>query len=208
MSSINGVGNGISIAQTNPYASLNQNNGVDRDGDNDGSGGAKGLGRGGAFASAIMQALSQIGVSSVTPTANSSESNSGSSSSPDSHQALGAFLHDLFSALHAQGNSQADKSGKDSDGDNDGSSASGPYHRHSGDIAANLQALIQQLGSPDASGNAASANSPLSALQGDFNNLLGSLGASGNQTSLSGFLQAIADNLKGSNPGLNVSSQA
>jgi hypothetical protein len=216
MSSINGIaGNGINVGQTNPYASVNQNSGViDRDGDNDGSQASRGTSRGGAFAAAIIQALSQIGVSSFKPVTSASQSGSTFNATQDSHQALGAFLHDLFAALHAQ--APAGK-GTDDDGDDDGSgasdaaAASNGYQHHgggTGGIAAKLQTLIQQLSSTDTSAGNAEADSPTSALQQDFSNLLTALGGSGKQTSLTDFLKAIADNLQGSNPGLNVSSKA
>ena len=52
------------------------------------------------------------------------------------------------------------------------------------------------------------AGSATSALQTDFQNLLGSFGATGGNATLTNFLQAVAQNLQGSNPGLNVSAKA
>jgi hypothetical protein len=77
--------------------------------------------------------------------------------------------------------------------------------------------LIQQLSSSNSSSSTGATNSTASttgttdsttsALQQDFQNLLASFGANGNQTSLTSFLQAISSNLQGNNPGLNVSTK-
>jgi hypothetical protein len=233
MSSINSLFGGVGTL--NPYASNSPvNRGADSDGDNDGSRGARGIGKGGAFSSAIMQALSQIGVTGVSSTSSTSGSGSTatstsgtssdgttgstSASGTDPQQALQTFMHDLFAALHAQGaqNTTAG-TGTDSDGDNDGSGASsasgtgGGRHYHGGlsKIENSLQNLIQQLSSTDTSSTASASGSTDSALQQDFQNLITAMGGTGNQASLSDFLKSIATNLQnGSNPGLNISASA
>ncbi|GBG12581.1 uncharacterized protein NMK_0112 [Novimethylophilus kurashikiensis] len=232
MSSINSLFGGV--GSLNPYASNSQvNRGRDGDGDNDGNRGARGIGKGGAFASAIMQALSQMGVtgaSSASSTSGSGTSTTAStdgttsdstttSSTTDPQQALQTFMHDLFAAMHAQGAQNTTASaGTDSDGDNDGSSASaaqgvgGGRHYHGGlsKMENGLQNIIQQLSTGDSSSATGTSNSSVSALQQDFQNLMTAMGGStSNQASLSDFLKSIATNLQnGRNPGLNISASA
>lgn len=224
MSSINGIlGSNYAVA---PIAltrfSGHGNGGADRDGDHGGSGVSAAARKGGLFSSAIVQALAQIGVSAAASPANASAVGAASSTQD---AALKTFMHDLFAALHslsggqsnAAGASQtASNAGADSDGDSDGSGTPGAAEavkgrgRHGGGLSTienNLQTLIQQLSSSSTTTAAASSNSALSSLQSDYQNLLGSVGASGNQASLASFLGAIAGNLQGSNPGLNISTK-
>ncbi len=236
MSSINGIsGSNYAVAPIAlTRFSGHGNGGADRDGDHGGSGVSAAARRGGLFSSAIVQALAQIGVSAAASPANASAvgaasstqdaaSNGTSSSTQDA--ALKTFMHDLFAALHslsggqsnAAGASQtASNAGTDSDGVSDGSGTPGAAEavkgrgRHGGGLSTienNLQTLIQQLSSSSTTTAAASSNSALSSLQSDYQNLLGSVGASGNQASLASFLGAIAGNLQGSNPGLNISTK-
>jgi len=177
MSAINGItANTYPVSQTSGTATLGQVSPAgDSDGDNDGSQGSFGVGRGGRFAAAIVQALSSIGVTVPTPaTTGSSAANAsdgatsagtGTSASQDVQKALSTFMHDLFSALHAARSGSnagaaatsqaANAAGTDSDGDNDGSgSVAGAqgYHHHGGGLqrlTSGLQSLIQQLSSTD-----------------------------------------------------------
>lgn len=71
-----------------------------------------------------------------------------------------------------------------------------------------LQTLIQQLSSTNTPSTSGTTDTTTSNLQQDFQSLLSAFGASGSNASLSNFLQAISDNLKGANPGLNVSTSA
>ena len=237
MSSINGInGNGWDLNQLGSYNPISQQG---SNSDNDGQRGGK-VGKGGLFANALVQALSQIGVTAVPPAANASSGDASSSSTStasasgtttpttqDPQQALAAFLHDLFAALHSTGNGQGGQpnaatttGATDSDGDNDGSVASAAsgavgngHHHHGGGAGAienKLQSLIQQLSSTSSTATAPSSGTSTSPLQQDFQNLLSSLGAGGNQSSLPDFLKAIAENLKtnGTSQGLNVSTVA
>lgn len=188
----------------------------------------------GAFLDAIFQALSQAGVSgtSVTNATTATSPSTPATSAQNPLQALGAFMHDLFSALQAQAG-QAASGGAvqgegDSDGDNDGSvssgvaGTSGGHHRQNSGLAqieSSLQNLIQQLSSSasgsttsgaTASGSAAASSaSPSSELQQSYQNLLSALGVSGSESTLGSFLQALAQNLHGiSNSGNVVNTLA
>ena len=234
--SVSGIaGSNYILPQTNQVGNTPQTGsaGGDSDGDNDGSrvSGASGGSRSpGAFLSAIFQALSQAGVSGA-PASTATPAAAGTPAQ-DPLQALGAFMHNLFSALQSQGGQAAQtgqpaaQTGGDSDGDNDGSTggagAAGGHHRHGGGIAqmeSNLQNLIQQLSSsasgstatgasttaPAAGTTAAASSSNLGAtLQQSYQNLLSSMGVSGNASSLSDFLQAFSQNLQGIGSSGNV----
>jgi hypothetical protein len=186
----------------------------DSDGDYDGtraSAPSSSSGKGGLLASAIKQALSQIGATG--------SSTSAAAGTTDPQQALGLFIQNLFAALGAQaGQAAAAQGGKDSDGDNDGSSASsvsapsGSGHHHhgggKGGLEAKLQSLVQQLSTSSTSpARDGSTVSPLSALQQSFQSLLGSLGASGDPATLRGFLQTLSQDLQGVSPTGNMIDQ-
>lgn len=230
MTTVGGISNGgYSVNQINSFSSVGQTNGAaDSDGDNDGGRRTGGAGRGNAFVSAIAQALSQIGVSASGLTSGTTPAPGATTSTTpavDPQQALGTFMHDLFAALQAQNGGQSGAAGNapagggtDSDGDNDGSSASAVsgtgngrhHHGHGGmsNIQSGLQNLIQQLSSSTPTDGTATPSPANSTLQQDFQNLLGALGQTSGQANLGDFLKAIADNLQGSNPGLNLSAKA
>ena len=181
-----------------------------------------GSGSPGAILDAVFQALSQAGISGGSA-ANSSSAPSTTTSASDQNplQALGAFMHDLFSALQNQGGQAAQgaqtsaQGTSDSDGDHrgTGSGASGAprgHHHHGGGgvarMESNLQSLIQQLSSSDSTSSATdtsgsstatvSATNSSSTLQQSYQNLLSSLGLSGGSSSLGNFLQALSQNLQ------------
>lgn len=218
--SISGISNGVSgyspISQPGSFGQTSSV-GTDRDGDGDNSN-AGGVSRRGGFASAISQALSQLGVSGTSGSSSSTSSTGSTSATQDPQQAIRTFMHDLFSALRSTngGTSTSAASGSDSDGDQDGSgtsavsSTSGRHYGASG-IESKLQSLIQQLSSSSdsSSSGTSSSNSALAPLQQDFQNMLGALGASGSQATLGSFLQSLSQNLQGANPvGNLVSTQA
>ena len=220
---INGIPSSTSnIPPLNAASSSNQGAriGTDRDGDNDG--GRVSRPSGGGLASAVNQALSQIGVS-----ASSGSAATGSTTpTPDPMQASSAFMHNLFAALQSQGSGQprTAQGGADSDGDNDGGSTSGVSGatgggRHhgggAGSIASKLQSLIQQLSASSQgtsnstptslSTSASGATDPaLTALQQSFQDLLSAQGVSGSQATLGSFLQALAQDLPGTKPTGNI----
>lgn len=228
MSSISGIlGNGANAAQANGLGAVNRSGGgAGGDGDNDGSRVAGGGGRHGFFASAIVQALSQLGVSAAVPGPSATGPAAVGAATSTQDAALHTFMHDLFAALHAVGGSPsnpasgaqaASTAGADNDGDHDGSGSASAAEASDGrrdlghalsGIESRLQTLIQQLSSAGSPTSAGTTASPASSLQTDFQNLLTSLGAPDSQASLTGFLQSIANNLQGNNPGLNVSAQA
>lgn len=123
--------------------------------------------QGAGFISAIGEALQSVGVSG------SGSAGDGSNAA----QALGGFLQQLMSALHAQGGGEAPPPG----------SAYGPPG--AGGLQQDLQSLIASL-------NGDSTDST-SSLQASFSSLLSALGAdsSDSNNQLSNFLQALSDNL-------------
>ncbi len=193
----------------------------DADGDGDGTrlGRAE---RGGKFAAALQQALSDSGLSATGDSTNSQAS---------AAQALQNFTQNLFSALHAQhATDTSAKTVSNSAGSNVNSLASlggREHHGGAGRLQADLQQLIQQLQSQsgDASngasidtsnsaststaGNTASTtsgNSTLSSLQTSFSELLNALGQGNNQTNLGQFLQQLASKLPSAGASGNVIS--
>ncbi len=143
-----------------------------------------------AFASALMNALSQSGITVGSASNGTTTPSGGASQSPQ--QALQAFMQNLFAALHAQSAGSSGQPG--ADGDNDGSAAGaagamGGHHGGIGKMEANLQSLIQQLSS------GASASPVDASLQQSFQNLAGAQGS--NQASLTSFLQSLSQNLQG-----------
>lgn len=188
-------------------------------GDNDASHISQTSGSGGKVASAIGQALAQLGVSPATTSGTSNAaSTSDTSSTVDPQQALAAFMQNLFAALQPQTSQPAtatNGSAVSTTNGNDGASAiasgsgtgTGHRHHHGGGISKledDLQSLIQQLSSASdqgASGSSSSrpnsSSSADDALQQSFNNLLASNGGSGSSATLSNFLQSLSQNLQG-----------
>jgi hypothetical protein len=218
-------GSGINTSALNGLMFPGQAAGTtDSDGDNGGSRGVRGAGAGGMFASALIRALSQLGVpappaaSGVAGASTSTNSSTGgtASTAQDAKAAMRQFMHDLFAALQGAGNQGASNTSADTDGDNDGSGARGIGAANTGKghgpwlsgVEGKLQTLIQQLSTADASTGAGSTDPTIAALKADFQNLVGASGASGNGATLGGFLQSVSQNLQGSNPGLNVSTKA
>lgn len=189
----------------------------DCDGDNDGSRVSSASGRGGKFASAITQALAQLGVSA--PSAGSTSGTSGASSAQDPKQALTSFMQNLFAALQSQNGTPAAASS----GSASGTSASGAgantsvdgtttgaaaattghgHHHHGGGgmskLESGLQSLSQQLSSSSGQTTSGGPSNPsLDALQQSFNNLLSADGASGSNATLNAFLQSLSQSLHG-----------
>lgn len=197
---ISGIGNGMpNLSQLSQVGSRSQVAGAGKDGDGDNDGSSPGrVSRKGEFAAAISQALSQLGVTGASST-------NSTAATQDPKQAIGAFMHDLFSALKSQG------SGADSqDGGVAGVSGASGQKYGANNIESQLQSLIQQLSSSSSgSSGSSSSNSASAPLQQDFQNMLSALGASGSQVTLGSFLQSLSQNLQGANPvGNIVSTQA
>ena len=178
-------------------------------------------GGGEQFMQDVKQALSQLGINlptssaSATSASDQNTTTSDSSSSTSGTQAVGQdmhkLMHDLFAALQqAQGQTQSN-AGADSDGDNDGSSVSRTKAASYTNLTSGLQNLIQQLasGSTSPSGST-TTNSPLSALQTDFQTLLSDAQKSsaggtnvsgtsnnGQSATLQSFLQNLLNTLNG-----------
>lgn len=197
---------------------------TDGDGDNDASRVSKSSANGGRFASAISQALSQLGVpsGSSSTTANAASDPTSSTAAQDPQQALAAFMQNLFASLQSQGSGQTTSthSGTDSDGDSDGSGAApavsgasgGRHHggHHGGGLSkieSGLQNLMQQISSSSSSATGSTASdSASSPLQQSFQNLLSADGASASNVTLASFLQTLSQNLQGATPTGNVVS--
>jgi hypothetical protein len=201
--------------------------GRDRDGDNDGAR-VSGAGKGGRFASAIQQALSQLGIgaSGGTPSTSASGSSSDAADATktqDPAQALAAFAQSLFAALHAQSSGASSTvTPEKTEGTTavDGLSATGDSsrvrNRERGGVARlekGLEGLLQKLNAGAATtGTAAAADTTstssssasLSDLQKSFNNLLSADGATGTNDTLSNFLQTLVQKLDGAPPTGNV----
>lgn len=156
-------------------------------------------GTGGAsrFASAISQALTQIG---VTPADASNASGASTTATQDPKQAAQAFASALFGALHAQDSGTPG-------GSSDGVPKAGGGHHHGGGggkVEGGLQKLIQTLsaGATSDSGGSA-ATSPL---QTAFDNLVSANGGTPGNASLTSFLQNLAQDLHGAPSAGNVVS--
>ena len=170
----------------------------------------------GALMDAIFKSLEQAGATASSNAATTSSGGSTAASTSDATstaasgqnplQALGAFMHDLFTALQTQSGQSAATSSADSDGDGDNTASAalgaGHHHHHGGgglgQVESNLQNLIQQLSSSSGSGSSTStstSNSTTSTLQQDYQNLLGALGMSSDSSSLTTFLQDLSQNL-------------
>ena len=159
--------------------------------------GTRVAGAGGAsrFASAISQALTQIG---VTPADASSASGASTTATQDPTQAAQAFASALFGALHAQDSGATG-------GSSDGVPKAGGGHHHGGGgkIEGGLQKLIQTLSAGATSGSGSAAASPL---QTAFDNLVSANGGTPGNASLTSFLQNLAQDLHGAPSSGNVVS--
>lgn len=173
----------------------------------------------GGFADAISQALAQLGIGSSTAstsstansstTASSASAATASSGTPDdATQALSSFMQSLLAALQAQGSQSTATSGSDQDGDDDQSASTSAVNgtgARQHNLQADLQSLIQNLSASSAS-TASSTDSQSGTLQQSFQNLLSSLGGTGSNATLSGFLNTLASNVPGASMLGNVVS--
>ncbi len=191
MSTIDSLFGNTAANQINPSALANQGIIGAADNDNDGN-----------FGAAIAQALAQIGavpatIAATDPNTTASSTTATSTTAASATQAqqdLQAFLQDLLNNLQSQNtNSASNSSISDATGTH--------HHHHHGDING-LDSLIQQIDASSATtsnsltGSTTTSNSAsISTLQQDFQNLLSSVGNSGNQVSLSDFLKTVSNNL-------------
>jgi hypothetical protein len=153
------------------------------------------------FLDAVSSALSSIGVTlPETASSDSTSADSGTASSSDAGQALGAFLHQLMGSLHAQDGAGAGAgAGADKDGDKGGGGGRAWGH---GNIKSDLQSLIQTLSS-----GTGSDNSSVSDLQSSFSSLITALGGSTSASAkLSSFLQALSGSLGASSSSASLPS--
>lgn len=217
--SVNSVSNNSSWISQITGASQTRGRRSDNDGDDGVQQAGQGRSGGGLF-SAIANALSQIGVGSSSSTASSpssssssASSDSSSSSSQDPAPALGSFMQSLMAALHAQSaqsqgtTSSSAQAGTDSDGDNDGTTSSTQGHgHHRGHLQSDLESLMQKLASSSTASNSLSttSDSSVSALQQSFQNLMGAVGDTSSNATLSNFLTALSGQFSGASTTGNV----
>jgi len=173
-----------------------------------------------AATSSFLQTLTPV---ANTPAASdpASATTSATSTSAQVEQALAAFEKNLFDSLRAQDSTPgtassaapAAASTAPTDGSNPAAATptavasgsapavGGRHHHHHQESAetAKLGAELGSLISQTASGNANAASSAAapSNLDQSFNNLLSTLGVSGNNASLNTFLQALQSNMRG-----------
>lgn len=174
---------------------------------------------GGAFMDAISSALSSLGISlddvksssagssgtSATDaasdeTATETTDTASTSATGDAGQALGAFLHQLMSTLHAQNGSSKPPEGEAPSGPPPSGGKGGP-----GNIESDLQSLIQKLGS--SSSDSSDSDSGASALRSSFSTLLQTLGgssSSGSGDKLASFLQSLSSSMGGASSSGNL----
>lgn len=184
-----------SLTQIPPNPAV-QGVGGDTDGDNDSSvGGVSGghhkHGGGGAFMKSVLQALGQSGI------------NLGDQSSPSSDvsQAMHAFMHALFGAMHVMNGSQASGTAESAQasgatGNSEGNGQTGGVASGYSSPATTLQNLIQTLGS----GQDGAPNPAVVDLQNAFQNLLTAVNrtaptANGSSPTLQSFLQNLLPDL-------------
>jgi len=197
MSTIDSLFGNTATNQINPSASANQGIIGAASNDNDGN-----------FASAIAQALAQIGVVPATigvTDPSTTASSTTATSTTQAQQELQTFLQDLLNNLQSQ-NSTTTASNSSISG---ATGATHAHHHHHG--GGGLDSLIQELDASSSStsdsliadsltgttatGGSSTASSSVSTLQQDFQNLLSSVGTSSNQVSLSDFLKTVSNNL-------------
>lgn len=172
-----------------------------------------------AATSSFLQTLTPV---ATTPKASepASTTTSETSTSAQVEQALAAFEKNLFDSLRAQDSAPGTaSSAAPADGSNPAAATAtadasgsapgvGGRHHHHHQEAADTAKLSSELGSlisqtASASANASSSTAAPSDLDKSFNNLLSTLGLSGNNASLNTFLQAMQSNMRGggeSNP--------
>lgn len=188
-------------------AQLNKAGHTHRSGSNDAVGSAKPAPAGGSFVDAIAQALSQIGIDTTMTGATAADNTSGTGTSTvaaapvgtDPAQALSSFLQNLLAALQAQGNQATGNAHDNRDGDKGQGSSSAAIGKGGlprQNMQADLQSLINKLSSASSS-NAGSTDPAPNALQQSFQSLVEALGGSGGNTTLPGFLKALAHNAPG-----------
>jgi len=187
--SISSIGNNLAAFQAQSVSATRPSNpqasGVDHDGDHDGSRVARGANR---FASAISQALAQIGASNsnsnttnttnstntVTATASASDTDASKSSSDtaaqDPQQAVAAFAQNLFAALQAQAGGKPPPPPPPPPSGSNGSAAPEAINSNSGtqaarhgghqhgDFASKIESGLQNLIQQIAASSNASAN--------------------------------------------------
>lgn len=170
----------------------------------------------GGFQALVLNALNSLSGSTASSSNGASVSGASREADPTSaslapaqQQAMGAFMHSLFQALHAQnGGANVSASGAgtttDPDGDTDGSTSATPDAGRDGghprmNMASDLQSLMRQLSTASSADtgapSGASSTGGVSTLQSSFQTLATALGVSGSKASLSTFLSNLSAQL-------------
>lgn len=201
--SIDSIGaSSLSSLSQIPFNQPVQSTGGDSDGDNDGSVSKVSGGHhrhGGGMMKSIMAALGQSGV----------KTSEQSSSSSDVSQAMHAFMHALFGAMHAMEGSQASGAAESNPAsgvagtnpvgganDSEGTGQTGSVASGYSSPSTTLQSLIQTLGS----GQDGASNPAVADLQNAFQNLMTAMNgtaptANGSSPTLQSFLQNLLPDL-------------
>jgi hypothetical protein len=161
---------------------------------------------GGGLMSAIMEALQESGVGSTSSTtgsdsttgsttstsaASSSTSSSTSSDATAAAAAVQQFMQSLMAALQVQ----AESSGS--------LSTESPAISGAGSSSCSTPDTASTSSTDSTSSADSTASTADATLQTSFNNLMTALGGGSGSSSLSGFLQAVANNLEGGSPAGN-----
>ena len=151
----------------------------------------------GTFATALAQALRQVGLTGTASGVTASGSSAATASSAGS-QALQAFTQSLYAALAAQ-NPTATQAGAAAQPGTGTSVGSGGHHHHGHGLRGEIASLIQQLDASNAGGASSSTpatGTPLANLQQNYTHLVSALGgSSASGATLDNLLRSLAANL-------------
>lgn len=170
---------------------------------------------GGKLDSAVLQALSDIGIVTGDSSSSDSSTTTGDSTSTDTGtsniaSAFQSFMHTLMSTLHAQSASGQTDSSSGSDSSTVGQVQGDrppPPPGGAGRMESDLESLIQKLSSSSTDSSSSTADSGTSDLQSSFQNLLTALGATSSAdtgSTLNKFLQALETRMQGASSSGNV----
>ncbi len=196
--SISGINNNY-LLYTQYLSQLNQSGNCGAGSSGQVLGSQSNSGGGNTLMKAIEATLGQMGLSMGLPPAPAGaagnaggNSNSSASSTESPRHALRKFMHDLFAAV---------KAGSNSNGGGTSTSATAASSYPS--LSAQIQGLIQELGTNSSSASSSSTNSALSTLQSDYNNLVSAIqassanSASSSTNSTSGSTQSASNSTNG-----------
>ncbi|AKR42892.1 hypothetical protein [Methylophilus sp. TWE2] len=179
---------------------------------------------GGGLLGAIDSALKSAGIegglesifgksgtssTSSTTSADGTETIESSDSSRDAASALNSFLQNLMSALQSQGTDTSSENSTEASSTVEASATQGmppppPYGGHG--MEGKLQSLISSLTHSSSESTSDTSSDSSSDLENSFQSLVSTLGGNSENTSLSGFLQALSSSMQHHGPVGNVVS--